>query len=63
MYEVIQYGTLTLICTFLVLRYSAPSVSWHIKFWSILTWVLNFGLAFLVPEDTYWTLLYPNVQT
>ncbi len=63
MYELIQYGVLTVICTFLVLRFAAPSVSWHIKFWSILTWILNFGLALLVPEDTYWSLLYPKTPT
>ena len=63
MYELIQYSILTIICTYLVLKYSAPSVSWHIKFWSILTWILNFALALLVPEDTYLTLLYPNEHT
>lgn len=60
MYELIQYSILIVVCTYVVLRYSAPSVSWPIKFWSILTWVLNFGLALLVPEDIYWTLLKPN---
>lgn len=63
MYELIQYGILTIICTYLVLRYAAPSVTWHVKFWSILTWVLNFALALLVPEDTYWTLMYPDKST
>lgn len=63
MYELIQYGVLAIICTFLVLRYAAPSVSWHIKFWSILTWILNFALALLVPQDTYLSLLYPSMQT
>lgn len=56
MYELVQYGILTIISTYLILRYAAPSVSLHVKFWSILTWVLNFGLALLVPQDTYITL-------
>lgn len=63
MYELIQYGILTIICTYVVLRYAAPSVTWQIKFWSILTWILNFALALLVPEDTYWTLMYPDKST
>ena len=29
----------------------------HVKVWSVITWVLNFGLALLVPEDVYQTLL------
>lgn len=53
MYELIQYGILTVICTFIVIRYSAPSVTFHVKFWAILTCVLNFALALLVPEDIY----------
>ena len=28
----------------------------HVKVWSVITWVLNFGLALLVPEDIYQTL-------
>ena len=28
----------------------------HVKAWSVITWVLNFGLALLVPEDVYQTL-------
>jgi len=28
----------------------------HVKVWSVITWVLNFGLALLVPEDVYQTL-------
>lgn len=63
MYELIQYGVLTIISTSLVLVYAAPSVSWYVKITSILTWILNFGLALLVPEDTYWTLLRPNEKT
>lgn len=60
MYELIQYGILTVISTYIVLRYAAPSVTFHVKFWSILTWVLNFALALLVPQDTYWTLLHSH---
>ena len=56
MYELIQYGALFLVCTYLVLTYSAPSVSNHVKFWSIVTWTLNFAMCLLVPEDVYLTL-------
>lgn len=63
MYELIQYGILTIICSFVVIQYSAPSVSWYVKVCAIITWILNFALALLVPEDTYFTLLYPKQQT
>ena len=56
MYEIVQYAILTSLCTYLVLTYSAPSVSFHVKFWSIVTWILNFGMGLLVPEDVYITM-------
>jgi hypothetical protein len=56
LYELIEYGLLTAICIYLVNYYSGKDVSLHVKFWSVLTWVLNFGLALLVPEDVYQTL-------
>lgn len=49
MYELVQYGALASLCTYIVLTYAAPSVSVHVKFWSILTWTLNFGMCLLVP--------------
>lgn len=63
MYELIQYGILTAICTFFVVRYSAPSVTFYVKFWAVLTCVLNFALALLVPLDIYETMLHPNQNT
>lgn len=56
LYELIEYGLLTAICIYLVDYYSGKDVSLHVKCWSVLTWVLNFGLALLVPEDVYQTL-------
>jgi hypothetical protein len=56
LYELLQYGLLTAVCVYLVNNYSSREVSLHVKFWSVLTWVLNFGLALLVPEDVYQTL-------
>ena len=56
MYELINYGILVALCTCLVFSYSAPSVSPHVKFWSIVTWVLNFGMCMIVPGDVYITL-------
>jgi hypothetical protein len=55
-YEIIQYGLLSLVCIYLVNYYSGKDVSIHVKIWSVITWVLNFGLALLVPEDVYQTL-------
>lgn len=59
MYYLLQYGILIAISSYLVLNYAASNVSWHIKIWSIFTWVLNFSLALLVPEDVYITILNP----
>jgi intergrase/recombinase len=39
-----------------VVYYSGKDVSIYVKIWSVITWVLNFGLALLVPEDVYQTL-------
>jgi hypothetical protein len=55
-YWIVQYGVLTAICLYLVNYYSSREVSLHVKVWSVITWVLNFGLALLVPEDVYFTL-------
>jgi len=55
-YELIEYGLLITICVYLVNYYSSKQVSMHVKVWSVITWVLNFGLALLVPEDVYQTL-------
>jgi hypothetical protein len=55
-YEILQYSILTLICGYLVNYYARKDVSVHVKAWSVITWVLNFGLALLVPEDIYQTL-------
>ena len=52
----IEFIALTSICAYLIHYYSGPSVSIHIKFWSLLTWVMNFGMALLVPIDLYQTL-------
>lgn len=49
---------LLLLCGWLVQTYAAPSVSFSVKITSILTWVLNFGLVLLVPEDLYYTLTH-----
>lgn len=49
-------GILLLMCWYLVQYYSAPSVSFVVRITSVLTWVLNFGLALIVPEDLYYTL-------
>lgn len=43
-------------CTYLVNYYSGKTVSFHVKFWSIITWTLNFVITLLVPEDVYETL-------
>lgn len=52
---------LTIYCIYLVHYYASKDVSWHVRLWSIITWVLNFGLALLVPEDVYITLIgQPN---
>jgi hypothetical protein len=56
LYELVQYGLLSAVCIYLVNYYSGKDVSLHVKFWSVVTWVLNFGLALLVPEDIYQTL-------
>lgn len=55
-YELIEYGLLIIICAYLVNYYSSKEVSTHVKVWSVITWVLNFGLALLVPEDVFQTL-------
>jgi hypothetical protein len=47
---------LLLMCWYLVQFYSAPSVSLIVRVTSVLTWVLNFGLALIVPEDLYYIL-------
>lgn len=59
MYYLIQYGAVFAVSSYLVLTYASPTVSYHIKFWSTVTWILNFSLAFLVPEDVYLTILNP----
>jgi hypothetical protein len=56
LYALIEYGILTVVCVYLVNYYSSKEVSMHVKVWSVITWVLNFGLALLVPEDVYQTL-------
>ncbi len=64
LYELLQYGLLTAVCVYLVNNYSSREVSLHVKFWSVITWVLNFGLALLVPEDVYQTLKgKPDAET
>jgi hypothetical protein len=55
-YHIIQYTLLIIICTYLVNCYSGKTVSMHVKFWSIVTWTLNFAITLLVPEDVYETL-------
>jgi hypothetical protein len=54
----ICFFVLLVMCCLLVHYYSAPSVSFYVKITSVLTWVLNFGLALLVPEDLYYTLTH-----
>ena len=56
MYFIIEYALLFLLSSTIIFIYSAPSVTLTVKFWSILTWVLNFAIALLVPEDIYLTL-------
>jgi hypothetical protein len=55
-YHIVQYSLLLIICTYLVNHYAAKSVSFHIKFWSVITWTLNFAITLLVPQDVYQTL-------
>ena len=55
-YALIEYGILIGVCLYLVNYYASREVSTHVKVWSVVTWVLNFGLALLVPEDVYQTL-------
>ena len=57
LYSLIQYAFLVVVCVYLVNYYASKDVSMHVKVWSVVTWVLNFGLALLVPEDVYQTLL------
>ena len=57
MYFILEYALLFLVSYCLVITYASPTVSIHIKFWSVLTWTLNFAIALLVPEDIYLTLL------
>ena len=52
----VEFLALALLCAYLIHYYSGPSVSIHIKIWSLLTWVMNFGMALLVPVDLYETL-------
>lgn len=52
------FAVLTLLCCWLVQWYAAPSVSCYVKVTSVATWVLNFGLVLLVPEDLYYTLTH-----
>lgn len=52
----ISFIVLLILCCFLVQYYSAPSVSIYVRVCSALTWVLNFGLVLLVPEDMYYTM-------
>jgi hypothetical protein len=54
----IKYGLVHMDLLLCVHYYSAPSVSFYVKITSVLTWVLNFGLALLVPEDLYYTLTH-----
>ena len=56
MYFVVEYGLLVMICLYLLLHYASKEVSIHIRIWSLITWVLNFGLALLIPQDVYLTL-------
>ncbi len=52
----VVYLILTALCIYLVNYYASKDVSMHVKVWSVITWVLNFGLALLVPEDVFLTL-------
>ena len=56
LYHIIQYTLLLIICIYLVNYYSGKNVSFHLKLWSVITWVLNFAIALLVPQDVYLTL-------
>lgn len=58
----VSFIILLTVCCLLVQYYSAPSVSIYVKVCSALTWVLNFGLALLVPEDLYYTLTMSGVD-
>jgi hypothetical protein len=55
-YLLVQYCLLTAVCGYLVIYFASKEVSLHVKVWSLITWVLNFGLALLVPEDVYQSL-------
>ena len=50
------FVVLLILCCWLVQWFAAPEVSFYVKITSVLTWVLNFGLVLLVPEDLYYTL-------
>lgn len=56
MLMILIFCLLTGLCLYLVNYYAGKEVSFHVKVWSVITWVLNFGLALLVPEDVYLTL-------
>lgn len=53
---ILIFCLLTALCLYLVNYYASKEVSLHVKFWSVITWVLTFGLALLVPEDVFLTL-------
>lgn len=57
MYYVVEYVVLALVCWWIVNKYAHQTVSKEVRFWSIFTWVLNFGLVLLVPEDIYLSTL------
>ena len=56
MYFLIEYALLIIVCLCLLSYYAAKDVSLHIRVWSLITWVLNFGLALLIPQDVFLTL-------
>lgn len=56
MMMILIFCILTMFCVYLVNYYANKEVSLHVKVWSVITWVLNFGLALLVPEDVFVTL-------
>ena len=49
----VEFILLGLLCLYLVYYYTGPLVSFHVKFWSFFTWLLNFGIALLAPIDLY----------
>ena len=63
LYWLVQYTLLTAVCLYLLHYFASRDVSLSVKITSLITWILNFGLALLVPEDIFLTLQRSQGQT